>query len=216
MKRREEVDADHSMNLCRFCYPSEEEYVLYEDDSVYVMPSRGQFVPGYLLLISKPHADCMAAVVDDRIKRAKDGIAEVLEAKYGSAAFFEHGRTGSCYDRAENRICYHAHLHCLPVAADFTDEIANEFDGRRVTDVRQIADMQSESPHYLFVEPDDGDAKFFSVTGSIERQYLRKRACDAIGLDESEADWKKNPYWDRMAETAGELGDVLSQEIASE
>lgn len=204
------MDPDHTLDLCRFCYPSEQESILYENDSVYVIPSLGHFVEGYLLIISKEHETCVADAVDSSFILAKKEISKILESEYGSACFFEHGRIGSCYERSHNRICYHAHLHCLPVANDFTDEIAADHGSpRRIKTISELEDLQRTAPHYLYVEPANGTGVFFNISDQLERQYLRKKACEAIDLPTEEANWKENPNREAMKRTVSSVRELL-------
>jgi len=214
MERRESLDCSDSVDLCDFCYPSADRSILYEDETAYVMPSLGQFVEGYLLLINKDHRECVAEATNDQFRRVKAGIEDALSEVYGTHCFFEHGRVGNCYQRSTNRICFHAHLHCLPLPGGFVDRIAADFDGRVVEGVSELRSIREEMPHYLYVEPADGPPRVFSVETDIERQYLRKQACKTLGLDPSDADWQSNPFRDRMQSTADRLNGVLEDAIA--
>ncbi|MFB6265583.1 MAG: hypothetical protein ABEI07_00690 [Candidatus Nanohaloarchaea archaeon] len=205
MQRRESLDVDGGTELCTFCYPSEEEDILYEDDKVYVMPALGQFVEGYLLLINRDHKECFAEVIDDDRKRVKDRVKEVLEDEYGSYCFFEHGRVGSCLDRASNRICYHAHIHALPVPQDFTGRVEEDFERIPVDDIREVSGLREEHPHYFYLETFNGRKSFFAVDRNVERQYMKKRACEAMGISEEKADYVNHPFREKMRKTAQKL-----------
>lgn len=210
MKRREELDTD--ADVCRFCYPSRDEDILYEDENVYVMPSLGQFTEGYLLLINKEHEECFGRVIDPERKKVKDRIRDVLEEEYGSWCFFEHGRVGSCLERGEKKICYHAHLHCLPVKKDFSDRLDREFKKIEVDEMSEIKELAEEHPHYFYLETFNGAKNFYIVEKNVERQYLRKRACEALGLPTSHANWRENPFKDRMEATVDRLKDKIAVE----
>ncbi|PSQ50083.1 hypothetical protein BRD15_02330 [Halobacteriales archaeon SW_6_65_15] len=210
MKRYEDVDPDDSLGLCEFCYPSRSRTILYEDESVYLMPSLGQFVEGYLLLISKQHRNCIADVTDDHLESVKQTVANQLAETYGSYCFFEHGQIGTCYQRAQSKICYHAHLHCLPVPVNFISEVAEDFDSISMSEFGELSALKEEHPHYLFVETYDGEMGFFPVEDEIERQYLRKQACEALELPKELADWKEYPNREKMKCTGRELEGEFS------
>ena len=214
--RNLETDKDpREMDLCTFCHPSPRygttPPVLYEDDEVYVMPALGQFTEGYLLLIHQDHVDCFGDAANGHVDRVKDRIRDVLVEEYGACTFYEHGRTGSCLTRGQARICYHAHIHCVPMAENFTDRIEQDFDRVPVDEWPEIADHYEDNPHYLYLETDDGEKSFFIAEENIERQYLRKRACEALGFDEEEANWADNPYWDRIYDTVADLRDAIPE-----
>lgn len=210
-----EVDP-RELDVCTFCYPSPTygttPPILYEDERVYVTIALGQFTRGYLLLITKDHIDCYGDAATEEIAAVKSWLREILEDQYGSACFYEHGRTGSCMTRGNNRICYHAHLHCLPVPTDFTDRIAADFERREIGQWTDVVEQSDRDPHYLYLETDDGRKSFFAADASIERQYLRKRACEALSVDPELADWSENPLYDQVYETFADLRDRMARE----
>lgn len=211
MRRYEDVDSEGDMDLCEFCYPSESRSILFEDESAYVMPSLGQFTEGYLLLITKDHVECIAEASDSHLADVKDRVADVLEEVYGTYSFFEHGRIGSCYHQRQNRICFHAHLHALPLPPDFGSAVEHDFDGHSVNGITDIAQHRERSPHYLYIETADGRKRFFDVDTDIERQYLRKRACESLGLPRQYANWKRHPFRQKMEQTTRELRKHFSE-----
>lgn len=214
MKRYEDVTPEGEIDLCRFCHPRKSETILYEDENFYVMPSRGQFTEGYLLLLSKEHQDSVADVVTDQFVTIKSALGELLRDEYGSACFFEHGRTGSCYQRADNRICYHAHLHCLPIPSDFTDRVAEDFSAHPIDSIYELPTLRDDiSVRYLYVEPAPGRGRYFNIDSQIERQYLRKRACEALNLPPGAADWKTHPFKNRMRRTVETLDGQITEYI---
>lgn len=209
MRRREDLDVDEDANLCIFCYPPKDRTILYEDENVYVMPCLGHFKEGYLLLISKEHEDCFASLMDEERVDVKDKVREVLKEKYGACCFYEHGQVGACLERGKNKICYHAHIHCVPIEKDFTEDIEKDFDRIEVENHHDLQDLYQKHSHYLYLETDDGIKSFFPVENGVESQYLRKKACQAIGLPKELANWKENPQRDKMKKTGRELKDLF-------
>jgi diadenosine tetraphosphate (Ap4A) HIT family hydrolase len=177
------------------------------------MPSLGQFTEGYLLLVTKDHVECVAEAADGNFADVKERVADVLEDVYGTYGFFEHGRIGSCYQQQQNRICFHAHLHALPLPTDFSKTVERDFEGRSVDSITELANHRERNPHYLYVETADGRKRFFDVDSDIERQYLRKRACKSLGLPTEYADWKRYPFREKMERTTDELRNHLSEGI---
>lgn len=214
MKRLEDLDLDpgrafDDLDLCKFCYVSPDEAVLHEGEETYVLPALGQFVEGYVLLVHQEHVDCFAEAVTERTVEARRRIRSALTDVYGSCCFFEHGRTGACFQRGSEKIDYHAHVHCLPVAADFSDRVTADFDHVAVDDWSEIAALAERNPHYLYVETDDGSKQFYPVQERIEAQYLRKRVCEELGLPTRYGDWSEHQFPERMADTIERLGARL-------
>src|SRR5207247_11042503 len=91
-----------------------------EQDDFRVLPSLGQIVPGYLLLVPNHHYRAFADMSLEKLKAAevlKTSLTKQMRSLYGNLLFFEHGvRTsdsGGCG-------ISHAHLHFL----QFPDEQA--------------------------------------------------------------------------------------------
>lgn len=211
MQTRSEGDELGDIELCDFCYPREERSIVYENESVYVMPSLGQFTEGYLLLISKDHKECVAEVSDPSFESVKSSIGDALEHLYGASCFFEHGRVGNCYQKSQNRICFHAHLHCLP-APSLIDLVEEDFKSYQIDGIAELSKYREQHHHYLYV--DDGTEKrFFPVDEDIERQYLRKKACESLGLPQEWSDWSTYPFRERMQVTAEDIEPILSEYI---
>lgn len=192
-------------NLCFFCHPSSERQILYEDDEIYVIPSLGHFTPGYLLIVYKEHRDCFADVVSESHQNVKDMVRGVLTEEFGSCCFFEHGRVGSCFEKGTHKICYHAHLHCLPIETDFTDQVSKNYDRIRIDEWTDISEHREKNPHYFYTEMDSGEKSYFIVNDNPERQYLRRQSCKALGIAEECANWEEYPYRHRMKKTAKRL-----------
>ena len=212
MRRRESLDLEAPNNLCAFCYPSESRDILYEDDQFYVMPSLGAFREGYLLLLSREHRECVADVANQQFEWVKEGIADTLDNVYGNYCFFEHGRVGNCYQKSKDRICFHAHLHCLPLPDEFVDAVAEDFEAIEIDDISNLSDIRDSHPHYLYVETSSKNV-LFPVEEHIERQYLRKKACETLDIPTEYADWQTYPFRNRMTKTTGELNDILQHNI---
>lgn len=209
MRRREDIDPDGELSTCAFCYPSRDRSILYEDDDAYVMPTLGSFVEGYVLLISTQHRDSVADAANENFRRVKEAVGATLDATYGAHCFFEHGRVGNCYQRAKSRICFHAHLHCLPIEGDLIGKVAEDFPASRSVDgIDELAAVRQEIPHYLYVETDDGRKRAFEVDGDIERQYLRRRAAELIDRPAEVANWQDNRFPDQRRRTAETLSTL--------
>lgn len=208
MRRREDIDANGSLSLCDFCFPRRERSILYENDQVYVMPTIGSFVEGYVLIVSTEHRACIAESGTDGFRRVKNAVGAELDDAYGAHCFFEHGRVGNCYQRAKNRICFHAHLHCLPIGGDIIGTVRDDFPSRRVEGIGDLAAVRQEMPHYLFIEADDGRKRVFEVDGEIERQYLRKRAAELVDLPAEHANWQDCQFPENRRKTAETLSTL--------
>lgn len=98
--------------------------VVRETENFVVLPTIGQIVEGYLLIVSKQHylsfghipAQCFREFMN-----LKEETRQVLSEVYTSPIFFEHGpiseskRGGCCVE--------HAHLHVVPARIDLLDKL---------------------------------------------------------------------------------------------
>lgn len=190
-----------NLNLCEFCFLEPNKQILFVDEHTYTIPSVGSFVEGYILIIHQEHRDCFAEVPPEHIQGSKQQIRREMEHIYGNCIIYEHGRTGNCSQRRECKIDFHAHLHCLPADIDLSDRIAQDFRQIEVTTWSEIGELADSHPEYLYFESADGDLFFYPVDKRIESHYLRKRACEALELSSSYANWRDYPFEDNMQRT---------------
>lgn len=217
MKRREELNESEErlteLDLCTFCYPSEEyditPEILHVFDDTYVLPALGNMIPGYVLLIHQEHVDCYGALSEDEIsdcKREKEIVADILREEFGACCMFEHGRVGACMKRNDSKICFHAHVHCLPVSDDLIEHVSDRYTHHEAEDWTQLSELYDEFGHYLYVEEDSGDKAYFEVGDEpVERQYLKQVACEAADIDGKYANWQEYPRWDNIDRTLTRL-----------
>jgi len=210
MRRLESLNTDNPPDdLCFFCYLPESRPVLYQDEHCYVIGTLGNFVEGYVLLVHQEHLDCYGDVDIDTVYEVKQRVRVAIEQKYGSCCFFEHGRTGNCATRGTQKICYHAHLHALPVAQSLAERLAQDFDPIEMTDWREIERLRAKHPHYLYYESPQGEMYFYPVDENVERQYLRKRACEAAEIPVERADWREYPMRENLQRTSSSLKNKI-------
>lgn len=210
MKRREKIEDHKNLDLCSFCYPSEKRNIIYEDEEVYIMPALGNFVRGYVLMINKKHRDCFAGIINEQKEKAKTELKEIITHKYGSCCLLEHGRVGSCMGDDENRICYHAHMHAVPTKKDFRGKIKKDFEMVEIDRWIDVNKLEDKLYDYLYVEVHSGEKSVFKVKEEIENQYLKKNACNAMGIDRKYSNWKKYPFWETMRKTYKDLNGIIN------
>ncbi len=95
----------------------------------------------------------------------------------------------------------------MPIGKDISDRIAQDHDRIVVDGWSEIKELVDDHPEYLYFESTDGVQYFYPVEGSIERQYLRKRICEAIGISTDYADWREYPFEEKRLNTAEKLID---------
>ncbi len=91
---------------CVFCTRDAQPGVLFETESLYVMPDKFPTRAGHTLIISKAHLPCYAAAPEllPELEEAKVRVERFLCESYGGALFsLEHGVAG--------QTVFHAHFH---------------------------------------------------------------------------------------------------------
>jgi len=162
--------------------------LLRETANFAVMPSIGQIVEGYLLLLPKAHVLSIAQVPrqDDReLVSLYAETKEVLRNAYSTSIVFEHGaagpalRAGCCVD--------HAHLHFVPVNVDLSPDLREAFPEFRISSLLEIRALFEKPREYLYFETND-DRKYVYAVHDIPPQYLRRLVARKLGV-EDKSDW---------------------------
>jgi diadenosine tetraphosphate (Ap4A) HIT family hydrolase len=148
-----------------------------------VLPTIGQLSLGHMLLVSRTHANSLAAVARSGVPAgaAYTSVLKKLESRFGACMAFEHGTpvgdvTGGCG-------IVHAHLHVVPTGelraarlpvvpgARWREVDAHEWlDGAAGTEYRE---------GYLFVRLPAGRA-FAAVARNVPSQFLRRWAARSL------------------------------------
>lgn len=159
------VSKQELKKYCRFCQPPDKDRIIYETHNFYVMLSLGPIVEGYLLIISKEHFDCCAAlpiIMLEEFSRLVSNVKDILGKQYGSVILCEHGRSGaSLQHHSGGKHCFHAHLHCVPVNIDLGKIVQNDFKCLPIADWETLRQLyEKQRLQYLFIEVDDAKKVF--------------------------------------------------------
>ena len=71
-----------------------ENTILYESERFVVIPTLGQFIPGWLMVVSKDHFRCAGVHSNDELLELSwliTKVRKVIEKSFGSSIVFEHG-----------------------------------------------------------------------------------------------------------------------------
>ena len=161
--------------------------VLFRSENFSVIPSLGQIVEGYLLIVPVRHYTALADLPPQLIQELSDLCKQVrraLDRIYGPCLLFEHGvragQSGGCG-------IDHAHLHAVPFA--YGNEPVDELKQRHsFRFIRSLSEVNNEVPgtsSYLYYENTSGQACVFGLD-FLPSQYVRKLLANLIG----------RPLWD--------------------
>lgn len=178
--------------------------VLFRSDTFVVIPSLGQIVEGYLLVLPIEHSKALADLPTrflDELASIVELVGNILAEQYGSYILFEHGArsemAGGC------GIC-HAHLHATPLAGitDPIDTLRATFPYTQSENLTDIKELSASLDSYLFYR--DTAAKLYLFdTGPLPSQYMRRLIADA--LHESNWNWRIAEREERLIATMERL-----------
>jgi diadenosine tetraphosphate (Ap4A) HIT family hydrolase len=177
--------------------------VLRETEHFVVIPSLGQIVEGYLLIMPKAHVRSIA-LIDDGLKSELEQLyretSEVLEYAYRRPIFYEHGMgfpdqgNGCCVD--------HAHIHAVPVTLRVSSFLQS-FRSQRIKNVGDLSGIV-RGIDYLYVEDASNDRVVYYAS-KLRSQYMRYLIAEMVGAPDK-GDWTIYPGVNELLSTIRKLG----------
>src|SRR6266581_6159362 len=181
-----------------------ESRVLFRSNQFVVMPSLGQILEGYLLVLPIKHFKALSdlpGLLLEEFAAISECVGKILKDQYGPYVLFEHGTrsegVGGCG-------IYHAHLHAVPLGQvpDPVDDLKLNFPCAELTHLNEISKRSAGLPSYLFYQ--DSDARLYLFdTGPLPSQYMRKLLADALGKEDW--DWRTAGREERLLATIERL-----------
>ena len=196
---------------CPFCdRKSLEKDLITETKNFVVVPTLGQIVEGYSLIIPKKHVLCyglLSGKMIDEYIELKDKVDKAVTSAYQKPMYFEHGIVGQTVP--------HAHMHCVPSNRDllpalmlrnYSIKAKRKIDSEK--DLRQA--VHDFGPYYFYEF--NGLKMAFDVNS--HEMALRIAVANALGMPEL-ADWKSiNRQADEklMKKTIEKLKKILNNQ----
>jgi diadenosine tetraphosphate (Ap4A) HIT family hydrolase len=185
--------------------------ILFRSNRFAVLPSIGQLVEGYLLVVPINHfkavGDLPVSYLDEFIKIC-DWVGGILKDQYGPYILFEHGArslgVGGCG-------IYHAHLHAMPLAkaSDPIDLLKLRFPYTEFAGLNEISAHSACLSSYLFYQDSNARLYLFN-TGPLPSQYMRKLLADSLG--ENDWNWRNSGREERLVATIERLSGLFDTE----
>jgi diadenosine tetraphosphate (Ap4A) HIT family hydrolase len=179
-----------------------------EQDGLRVLPSLGQIVPGYLLLVPNKHYRAFADMSLEGLKAAdvlKTKLSEQMRSHYGNLLIFEHGARTS--DSGGCGIS-HAHLHLLPFPSEKepVHELIRAFPFGEVSSLLELKLVQP-GQSYLYYES-QASGKYVFYPPFIPSQYIRRLLAEALGS--GAWDWRQTGKEERLLNTLSQVSRLLA------
>jgi diadenosine tetraphosphate (Ap4A) HIT family hydrolase len=191
----------------RYAHELESRTILEETDFK-LLPSLGQIVPGYLLLVSKRHYRALADMSLEELRGAeslKRHLVTRLYPTYGDYLFFEHGARTSASGGCG---ISHAHLHAVPFPSD-KDPVEDLIQTFAFEEVSNFPDLKSIHPErsYLYYEAVCG-GRYVFYPEFIPSQYIRRLLAEALGIQSW--DWRQYGREERLLTTLSRTSELLA------
>lgn len=173
--------------ICPFCDRKtlESQEIITETKNFVVVPTLGQIVEGYSLIIPKKHVLCYGLLSEkmfDEYIELKDKLDKAVTSAYQKPMYFEHGIVGQSVP--------HAHMHCAPADRDLLQMLMlrnySIKEKRVILSEKELRKFVHEFGPYYYYEF-NGLKMAFDVD-SYEAP-LRAALATALGMPEL-ADWR--------------------------
>lgn len=178
--------------------------ILKETTNFVVMPTLGQIVEGYLLIVSKKHYLSIGDLpygYFDELSALKKETFDVLTKAYKSPIFFEHGAIS--YQQRGGCCVTHLHLNAIPTNVDLLPKIMQHLEGKRIQSILEIKRQFKKKTPYLFYETPKGEKYLFDAF-VIPSQYLRQLLAVELNLRDK-WDWRRHIGKDKVIATLKKL-----------
>lgn len=178
--------------------------VLWETKHFRVVPSKGGFVPGWVMIVPRAHVLSMAGLGDDHLTEFAELVSLVVAkvaSRFGGPTLFEHG----AFVEQSSFGCGidHAHVHVVPLPPDIhLRSLAEHVLGE------QFKPQVGAPTHaYLRVQAPDEES-FFVLEPRVAppRQFFRQLIWGTGRWNASTYDYDSDPCEDTVRETLGALG----------
>ncbi len=195
-------------SFCQLYSEDPKSRILFRSSQFAVIPSLGQIMEGYLLMVPVNHFKALCDMAEagvDELAIIAGSVGEILRRFYGPYILFEHGARS---EDAGGCGIYHAHLHATPLCGiqDPGNRLKTSFPYVQLSTLAEIRNKGSLLASYLLYQ-DSAARLYLFDTGALPSQYMRKVLADA--LHQPNWNWRTAGREERLLTTI----DRLSREF---
>jgi diadenosine tetraphosphate (Ap4A) HIT family hydrolase len=200
---------------------------LSENTEAVLVPTLGNQIPYHLLMFPETEARSWMSLPLEELKAglvlARTITSEMHSRKHDSIREFVMSEHGSAQCVSEGSACVsHAHVHLVPlgikkwelfdmhVAAGGAPSLFGRLDSDEGLSELKAA---CEGRDYILLSIDFQTAAVWFNTTDFGSQFIRRAAAKCLGADETQTDWRRNPFPARMQLTAESLRTMVAQII---
>ena len=203
---------------CRYFYSKNNEdnvyknRTIYESKNYFVIPTLGQFIKGYLLIIPKRHIMSMADVTQEEhleFINVLNDIDYILRLTYQCPELlvWENGTGKGGLGKAKDSIV-HAHVHIAPSILNV--DFIKSYSGFSFTKIH-YTDLYLYSNHsYLLIK---GNGEYWYILSNpdvyIPRQYVRQLIAEEYGIKGEQWNWRLYPFHEMMFQTCKDISNAI-------
>lgn len=188
--------------------------IIYESTNFVVMPTVGQFIKGYLLIIPRKHVMSMAELSPELQKEfmsVLNDINFILKLTYpiNDILVWENGTGAGGIGKAKNSIV-HSHVHIAP--SRLTAKSIQEFSKFPLTKIT-YEDLPLYGKHsYLLIKGVTTREWWINDNPDlyIPRQYVRQLIAEEYGFSGNTWNWRTNPFIYLIKSTCKDIQDSLT------
>ena len=187
---------------------------IYSSKHFYVVPTLGQFIAGYLLIIPFEHVMSNAELNFSTQKELLTVIEDVyylLKLTYAKDSFlvWENGTGNSGRGKAKDSIV-HAHTHIAP--STLTAEKIESLSGFHFEKISTEELSKYNLHSYLLIKETENSWRIIDDPDTyIPRQYVRQLLADEYGISGEQWNWRTFPFKDEMMQTYHDMTNVIRQ-----
>lgn len=205
---------------CAYCrylagFPADNERTVYESENFFVLPTVGQFITGYLLVIPHEHVMSNAELDSQRLEEFKAVLQDVeylLKLTYNASnvLVWENGSGNGGIGKAKDSIV-HSHVHICP--SQYTSDKIMEVSGFPFETITLDNLKNYKEYSYLLVRSPDHNVWKINNNPNlyIPRQYVRQLVAEEYGLSGESWNWRTHHFSEKMYQTVEDIKAALQQ-----
>ena len=210
-----------SIQDCRYCkYISNNFYdasgnmnqAVYKSENFFVLPTLGEFITGYLLIIPNEHIMSNAElnpILQEEFYSVLEDVLSILELTYHSPHFliWENGTGNSGKGKAKDSVV-HSHVHVAP--SNLTASKIEELSQFNFTKISKDQLSLYGNHSYLLIRETE-NCWFINDNPElyIPRQYVRQLLAEEHGIHGEAWNWRTHPFNELIQQTLEDIKSAL-------
>ena len=210
---------------CAYCrylagYPADNERTVYSSENFFVLPTVGQFITGYFLIIPFNHvmsnAELNPSMLLGEFTDVLHDIEYLLKLTYNAknVLVWENGSGNGGIGKAKDSIV-HSHVHICP--SNLTSCDIEKMSGFPFETISLDELKKYQEHYYLLLRTPD--YKYWKINNNpnlyIPRQYVRQLVAEEYGLPGESWNWRTHHFSEKMYQTVEDIKSSIQKNRSS-